>query len=161
GRTTIPIHLPVGAERDFKGVVDLVRMKAYVYPQDGDGKGKESDIPADLAAAAQKAHEALIEMVAEGNDALLEEFFDTGALALDHLVDGLREAVHAMRIFPVICASSVHNVASDLILNFINDNFPGPARRGAWKGAVNGSDVERPVRDSEPVSAFVFKTIAD
>ncbi len=81
GRTAIPIHLPIGCERDFKGVVDLVRMKAYTYTSDGDGKGKESDIPADLAEAAKAAHEALIEMVAEGNDALLEEFFDTGHAA--------------------------------------------------------------------------------
>jgi len=165
GRTAIPIHLPIGSERDFKGVVDLVRMKAYLYTQDGDGKGKEGDIPGDLADAGQKAHEALIEIVAEGNDALLEEFFDTGALALDHLIEGLREAVHAMRIFPVLCASSLHNVASDLILNFINENFPAPDGRGAhgggWKGTLNGSEVERAVKDSQPASVFVFKTIAD
>ena len=80
GRTAIPIHLPIGSERDFKGVVDLVRMKSYTYTPDGDGKGKEGDIPADMADAAQKAHEALVEMVAEGNDALLEEFFDKGTL---------------------------------------------------------------------------------
>ena len=81
GRTAVPIHLPIGSEKDFKGVVDLVRMKAYTYTHDGDGKGKEGEIPADLADAAQKAHEALIEMVAEGNDALLEEFFDKGHAA--------------------------------------------------------------------------------
>ena len=70
GRAAVPIQIPIGAERDFTGVVDLVRMKAYTYAADGDGKGKEGDIPGDLAAAAQKAHEALVEMVAEGNDAL-------------------------------------------------------------------------------------------
>jgi elongation factor G len=80
GRTAIPVQIPIGAERDFKGVVDLVRMKAYTYAPDGDGKGKESEIPADLADAAQAAHEALVELVAEGNDALLEEFFEKGTL---------------------------------------------------------------------------------
>ena len=90
GRTAVPIHLPIGAERDFKGVIDLVRMKAYTYTLDGDGKGKEGEIPADYADAAQKAHEALVEMVAEGNDALLEEFFDEGTLPVEHIVDGLR-----------------------------------------------------------------------
>ena len=78
GRAAVPVQIPIGAERDFKGVVDLVRMKAYTYTPDGDGKGKESEIPANLEDAAQKAHEALIEMVAEGNDALMEQFFEHG-----------------------------------------------------------------------------------
>src|SRR5882724_10157782 len=161
GRTAIPIQLPLGAERDFKGVIDLVQMKAYTYTPDGDGKGKEGDIPADLADAAQKAHEAVIEMVAEGNDALMEEYFDKGTLPVEHILDGLRDAVRENRIYPVLCASSLHNVATDLILNFIVDNFPDPAERGPWKGTLNGKEVERPVKDSEPLSAFVFKTVAD
>ena len=73
GRAAVPIQLPLGSEKDFKGVIDLIRMKAYTYATDGDGKGKEGDIPADRTDAAQKAHEALIEMVAEGNDALMEQ----------------------------------------------------------------------------------------
>jgi elongation factor G len=161
GRTAIPMHLPIGSERDFKGVVDLVRMKAYTYAQDGDGKGKEGEIPADLADAAKQAHEALVEMVAEGNDALLEEFFETGTLPVEHIHEGLRDAVRQMRIFPVMCASALHNVASDLIMNFMIDYFPGPADRGPWKGTVNGKEVERAEKDSEPVSVYVFKTVAD
>ena len=161
GRTAIPIHLPIGAERDFKGVVDLVQMKSYTYTNDGDGKGKEGDIPAHLADAAQAAHEALIEMVAEGNDALMEQFFDKGTLEPEQILAGLRDAVRQMRIFPVLCASSLHNVASDLILNFILDYFPGPADRGPWKGTLNGKDAERAVKDSEPVAVDVFKTVAD
>jgi elongation factor G len=161
GRTAVPVHLPLGAERDFNGVVDLVRMKAYTYAADGDGKGKESEIPAGLADAALKAQEALIEMVAEGNDALLEKFFETGTLPVDDLLAGFREAVRQKRICPVLCASGLHNVASDLILNFTLENFPDPAGRGPWKGTLNGKEAERTVKDSEPVSAFVFKTVAD
>jgi len=161
GRAAVPVHLPIGSERDFKGVIDLVRMKSYTYSSDGDGKGKEADIPAELADAAQTAHEALVEMVAEGNDALMEEFFEKGTLPAEHILEGLREAVRGMRIFPVMCGSGLHNVASDLILNFINDYFPGPADRGPWKGTLNGNEVERAVKDAEPVSAFVFKTVAD
>jgi elongation factor G len=161
GRTAIPIHLPIGSERDFKGVVDLVRMKSYTYAFDGDGKGKEGEIPADLASAAEAAHEALIEMVAEGNDALLEEFFDKGTLPAERIMEGLRDAVRQMRIFPVLCASALHNVGSDLILNFALENFPGPADRGPWKGTLNGAEAERAVKDNGPVSLFVFKTIAD
>ncbi len=161
GRTAIPVHLPIGSEKSFSGVVDLVRMKSYTYTRDGDGKGKEGDVPADLADAAKAAHEALVEMVAEGNDAYLEEFFDTGTLPVEHILDGLREAVGQRRMFPVLCASALHNVASDLILNFAFEYFPDPATRGPWKGTLNGVEKERAVKDSEPLSAFVFKTIAD
>ena len=80
GRGAIPVQIPIGSERDFKGVIDLIRMRAWVYASDGDGKGKEQDIPADLADIATVAHEALVEIVAEGNDALLEEFFAEGTL---------------------------------------------------------------------------------
>ena len=161
GRTAIPIHLPLGSERDFKGVVDVVRMKAFTYSNDGDGKGKEAEIPADLADAAQKAREALIEMVAEGNDALLEQFFDTGTLEPAQMLEGLRDAVRGRRIFPVMCAAGLHNVSTDLILNFITDYFPGPADRGPWTGVANGAETTREVKDSAPVSVFVFKTVAD
>ncbi|HLX44763.1 MAG TPA: elongation factor G [Bryobacteraceae bacterium] len=161
GRAAVPIHLPIGAEREFTGVIDLVRMKSYTYANDGDGKGKEGEIPAHLADPAQAAHEALIEMVAEGNDALMEQFFDKGTLEPEQILTGLRDAVRQRRIFPVLCASSLHNVASDLILNFILDYFPGPADRGPWHGTLNGKEADRPVKDSEPVAADVFKTVAD
>lgn len=161
GRTAVPIHLPIGSEKDFKGVVDLVRMKAYTYTLDGDGKGKESDIPADLADEAKAAHEVLVELVAEGNDELLAEFFDTGTLPVEHINDGLREAVRQMRIFPVMCASALHNIGTDLVLDFVVEHFPNPAERGPWSGTLQGAAKERCVKDSEPVSAFVFKTIAD
>jgi elongation factor G len=154
GRTAIPIQLPIGAEKDFKGVVDLVQMKSYVA-------GKEGDIPADLADSAKAAHEALVEMVAEGNDKLLEEFFNEGTLPVEHIVDGLREAVRVRRIAPVLCASAIGNIGSDLILSFINEHFPSPLECGSWKGKSNGKDMDRPIKDSGPVSAFVFKTVAD
>jgi len=161
GRTAIPIHLPVGAEKDFKAVIDLIRMKIYTYTPDGDGKGKEGEIPANLSEAATKAHEALVEMVAEGNDALMEEFFDSGTIALDHMLTGLRQAVLERRLTPVLCASGLHNIGTDLILNFIGEYFPNPSERGPAKAKLNGQDVERAVKDSEPVAVFVFKTVAD
>src|SRR5215831_8875355 len=126
GRLAVPVQLPIGAEKDFKGVIDLVRMKAYTYTSDGDGKGKESDIPADHADAAQKAHEALVEMVAEGNDAFMEEFFEKGTLPIEHIQEGLRQAIRERRIYPVLAASGLRNIGSDLLLNFIIENFPAP-----------------------------------
>ncbi len=161
GRAAVPIQLPLGAERAFTGVIDLVRMKAYTYTLDGDGKGREGPIPDSLAAEAQSAHEALVELVAEGNDALMEEYFDKGSLPVEHILEGLRDAVLQRRIFPVLCASGLHNVASDAILNFVLENFPNPAEHGPWKGKLNGAEAERPEKDSLPVSAFVFKTVAD
>ena len=161
GRTAIPIHLPIGAERDFKGIVDVIRMKCYTYRPDGSGKGTEGEIPEDLAEAAKAAHEAVIEMVAEGKDELMEEYFEKGTLPVEHILDGLKEAVREHRIFPVMCASSLHNVGTDLILNFAVENFPNPAERGPWLGSWNGKEAQHTVQDSEPASVFVFKTLAD
>ncbi len=160
GRGAVPVQLPLGSEKDFKGVIDLIQMKAYAYAPDGDGKGKESEIPAASADAAAKAHEALVEMVAEGNDALLEEFFAEGTLPVEHIVDGLKQGIKDRRICPVLCSSAMRNMGADLILNFIAENLPA-ATGLTMTGKVNDNDVQRPIKDSEPVSAFVFKTIAD
>ena len=161
GRSAVPIHLPIGVEREFRGVIDLVRMKSYTYANDGDGKGKEGEIPAEMAEAAKQAHETLVEMVAEGNDALLEEFFAEGTLPVEHIQDGLRQAIRELRIFPVLCSSAAHNIGSDLILNFIVDYFPAPVDRAPVMGTLNGHELQRNLKNSEPVSAFIFKTIAD
>jgi elongation factor G len=161
GRTAIPVQLPIGAERDFRGAIDLVHMKAYTYETGGSGKGKEGAIPADLAGAAQAAHEALVEMVAEGNDALMEEFFEKGSLSPEQLLEGLKLAVRERRLFPVLCAAALHNIGSDLVMNFVVDNFLAPIERPPVAGKVNGQEVTRAISDSEPVSAYVFKTVAD
>src|ERR1700686_2552090 len=91
GRNVVPVQLPIGAEKSFRGVVDLITMKAHVYTPDGDGKPKIEEIPAELAETAKASHEALVEMVAEGDDALMEEFFEKGTLPLEDLMKGLRE----------------------------------------------------------------------
>ena len=161
GRTAVPIHIPIGSERDFKGVVDLVRMKAYTYTPDADGKGKEGDIPAELADEAQKAHEGLVEMVAEGNDAFMEEFFDSGTLSPEHMVEGLRAAVREMRIFPVMCASGLRNIGTDLILNLINEYLPAPTDREGAAATLDGKETTQKIADSGPCSLYVFKTTAD
>jgi len=161
GRAAVPIQIPLGAERDFHGVVDLIRLKAYTYTADGDGKGKEEEVPAALAGPAQKAHEALVEMVAEGNDALMEEFFEKGTLQPEQIALGLKNAVREMRIFPVLCSSALHNVGTDLILNFIAENLPGPTERDPVAASVDGKEVERPITERDLPSLFVFKTSAD
>jgi elongation factor G len=161
GRSAVPIQIPIGSEREFSGLVDLIRMRSYTYALDGDGKGKEGDIPATLAEAAQKAHEALVEMVAEGNDALMEEFFDKGTLPAEHIVEGLRQGVREMRIFPVMCASGLHNIGSDQILNFMVDHLPAPVERDALAALVDGQETSRKISEADPCSLYVFKTTAD
>ena len=161
GRAAVPVQIPIGSEREFSGVVDLIRMKACTYTADGDGKAKESEIPANLAEAAQKAHDALVEMVAEGNDALMEQFFDKGTLAPEQIVEGLKQGVREMRIFPVMCASALHNIGTDLILNFIVDNLPAPTEREAVPAMVDGQETTRKIAENDQTSLFVFKTTAD
>jgi len=161
GRAAVPIQIPIGSERDFKGVVDLIRMKAYTYTPGGDGKGKEEEIPANLAAAAQTAHEALVEMVAEGNDSLMEEFFEKGGLGPEQIAEGLRQGIREMRIFPVLCSSALHNAGTDLILNFAVENLPAPIEREPVPAEIDGTEATRKIAENDPCSLYVFKTTAD
>jgi len=163
GRAVVPVQLPIGQEKSFSGVVDLVRMKAYTYELGGNGKGKEGEIPADLAEAAKAGHEKLVELIAEGNDALMEEFFDKGTIPEEHLIPGLREAVAERRIFPVLYASGLGNMGSDRILDFAADFLPAATGRPPVQSAPgpNGEPATRQVSDSEPLSLYVFKTVSD
>jgi elongation factor G len=161
GRAAIPIHLPLGSEKDFTGVIDLVHMKAHVFVPDGDGKSTQQEIPAAYAEAAKKAHEELVELVAEGKDDLLAEFFDTGTLPEEHIVSGLDEEMRKDLVFPVLCMSGLHDVGSDRLLDLIVEAFPSPLDRPPATVTVNGKETERVSADSGPVAAFVFKTTAD
>jgi elongation factor G len=165
GRSVVPIQLPIGEDKNFRGVIDLVSMKAHVYQPDGDGKPKIEEIPEDLAAGAQEAHEKLVEMVAEGDDKLMEEFFEKGTLPPEDLTRGLRDAIRERRIFPVVLTSALRNIGSGTLLNLLVETFPDPAARGKVIGYSQpdrkGEVIERRVSDSEPVAIFVFKTLAD
>src|SRR5437868_1800984 len=148
----------------MSGVIDLVRMKAYNYELGGNGKGKEGEVPADMKDVAQAAHEKLVEMIAEGNDALMEEFFDKGTIPEEHLIPALHEAIREDRIFPVLFTSGLGNIGTDKLMDFLVDYTPAPTEREPVKGAPapnNGEPPTRKVADSEPVSLFVFKTVSD
>ena len=153
GRAAVPVQLPIGTERDFKGVIDLVNMKAYLYTPDGSGKGVEGEIPANMIEAATAAHEVLLEAAAEGDDELLEEFFAEGTLPVEHIVKGIQESIRDRRMTPVLCASGLHNIGTDRILDFILEILPSPLERGEIEG--------RKIADSEHPAAFVYKTMAD
>jgi len=164
GRTVIPLELPIGSEKNLTGVVDLVNMKSYTYELGGNGKGKEGEIPANMKDAAQEAHEKLVEIIAEGNDALMEEFFEKGTIPEEHLIPALHDAIREDRIFPVLFASGLGNVSVDRLMDFIVDFTPAATERGTVQGEVtsgNGEPPQRKVADSAPVSLYVFKTVSD
>ncbi len=163
GRMVTPAQLPIGEERNYRGLIDLVSMKAFLFDPDGSGKGKETEIPTDLKDAANKAHEALVEMVAEGNDKLMEEFFEKGTIPVEDLAPGLRQAIAEKRIFPVTVAAGVLNIGSENLLNFLVDYMPSPLVREEAEGLDHegGQPVKRKIVDAQPVAAFVFKTVAD
>jgi len=129
GRQVTPVQLPIGNANNFRGVVDLVTMKAYLYTSGSKGKGTVGDIPAGLADEAQHAHEALVELVAEGKDELMEEYFREGTIPEDHLIAALHEAIREDRIFPVLYTSAAANIATDHLLDFFEVYLPAASER--------------------------------
>ena len=100
GRTVVPLQMPIGSEKGFRGVIDLVAMKAHFYTPDGDGKATIEQIPDALTDEAKEAHERLVEMVAEGDDELMEEFFREGTIPIEDLIPAVRKAIVAEKLFP-------------------------------------------------------------
>jgi len=163
GRAVTPLQLPIGSEKSLSGIVDLVRMKAYTYEMGGSGKGKEGPIPANMADQAKEAHEKLVELVAEGKDALMEEFFETGTIPEEHLVPALHEAIREDRLFPVLFTSGLGNVAVDELMDFIVDYTPAASEHHALtEWTPEGTEpASRKGTDNEPASVYVFKTTSD
>ncbi len=164
GRGAVPIQIPIGREKDFKGVIDLIKMRAYTYEGDDSGKFIEGDVPADLRDAAQAAREKIIDVVAEGSETLMEKYFADGTLADEDLIPGLKDAVRERRLFPILVTSGIRNVGVAQLLNEIVELGPAPDDLGSAKGYTelgSGEIVEREVKDVAPFSAFVFKTVAD
>jgi elongation factor G len=162
GRAIVPLQLPIGEEKSFRGVVDLVAMKAWTFAADGSGKPSEAAIPAGLEAPAQAAREALIEMVAEADDALMEKFFDAGTLTQEELLSGLKRGIAARRVFPVLCASATSNVGMQPLLDALVSYVPSPAERPLrGKAPKTDEDVPVPAEDRGTTAAFIWKTVAD
>jgi len=164
GRAVTPLQLPIGSEKSLNGVIDLVRMKAYTYEMGGNGKGKEGPIPADMAGIAKEAHERLVELIAEGKDELMEEFFETGTIPEEHLVPALHEAIREDKLFPVLFTSGLGNIGVDELMDFIVDYTPAASEHHAITGWTAEGNTEPAVRkgtDNEPASVYVFKTMSD
>lgn len=165
GRGAIPVQLPIGSQKEFTGAVDLVRQKAYFYPPDGSGKFQEQAIPDHLKGEADSAREALIEMVAESDDALLEKFFAEGSLSDEEILAGIKKAVLQRKLIPVFATSATLNIGIHPLLNAIAEFGPSPLDFGTVEGLLGvdppAPTIRRPIADDQPYSALVFKTIAD
>ena len=183
GRQCVPVQMPISDAEGFHGVVDLVTMEAFHYTLGGDGHGRiTAEIPASIAPAAKAAHEALVELVAEGKDELMEEFFAVGTIPEQHLITALHEAIREYRIFPVLFTSGLGNMATDHLLDFLKVYAPAPVERApiavsqpamqaAGHGHGNGESTAadaggdgtsfRKVSDEEPPAVFVYKTMTD
>lgn len=163
GRQAVPVQIPIGKEKDFKGLVDLPTMKAYIFEPDGDGMPKVEDIPDDMKDDASSQREKLMEMVAEMDDALLEKFFDQGELSDEEFVGGLKKATIDGSLIPILCCSATGLVGVQNIMDSVVDYLPSPVQRGAVAGTNPKDDTEitRNPSIDEPCSAFVFKTLAD
>ena len=155
------IYLPIGAEADFKGAVDIIKGSAYFFS--GDGKAKEGPIPADMQDEVDFALEQLMEQVAETDDELIEQFLEEGTLDKKDLVNGLKKAVRTGKLSPVIPGVATANFGTELLLNAINDYLPCPADRPAQVGSDPRTQelVEMAPSPDAPFSGLVFKTTAD
>ena len=161
GRSVVPVVLPIGEEKNFTGVVDLVAMKAYTYAADGSGKFTVADVPASHADAAQAARDALVELVAEADDSLMEKFFEEGTLSQEELVVGLRKSVRAGKVFPLLPTSGGANVGVQPLLDAILAYVSSPAERPFPALTKDGEATEVAAVEGAPYSAFVWKTVAD
>ena len=159
----VPIQLPIGAEDTFRGIIDLVEMKADVYYDDLGKDVRVEDIPADMAELAEKYHNELIEAVAEQDDALMEKYFAGEEITIEEIKACIRKATLANTMIPVVCGTSYRNKGVQKLLDAVIDFMPAPTDIPAIKGTNPDTEeeVERHASDSEPFAALAFKIATD
>jgi len=162
-KNATPVLLPIGAEDDFRGVVDLIRMKAYVYEKDGSGKVTEEDPPGDMADAIEELREKVVENIVEANDELMEKYLEGEEIAAQEIEETFIQGIKNGSVIPILCGSAVLNMGVDQVLNLITQAMPSPLERGPFKGTKPGTDeeIERESSPDAPFSGIVFKTVAD
>ncbi|MBQ6942987.1 MAG: elongation factor G [Ruminococcus sp.] len=159
----VPIQLPIGAEDEFKGIIDLVEMKAYVYYDDLGKDIRVEEIPEDMMEKAQQYHDEMVEHVAEQDEALMEKYFEEGELSIEEIKACIRKATIANEMVPVVCGTSYKNKGVQKLLDAIIDYMPSPLDVPAIKGVNPDTDeeTERPSSDTEPFAALAFKIATD
>ncbi len=162
-RSIVPFTLPIGREHEFRGVIDVVHMKAYEF--DENGKAKEIPIPEDEQSLVDSTREKLVEIVAESDDALLEKYFEDGTLPEEEIVPNLARAIAKSKLCPVFAVSAANLVGLSVLLDHIVEFGPNPATHEKEYGYADydmkGDKIERKYSNDEPFSAYVFRTIAD
>ena len=160
----VPIQLPIGAENDFRGIIDLVKMKAEVYYDDEGKDVREEEIPADMMELAEKYHAEMVEKVAETDEVLMEKFFEGEELTQEEIKDAIRKATINCTMNPVCCGTSYRNKGVQPLLDNIVEYMPSPLDIPAIKGTDPHDPEKEMVRhpsDSEPFSALAFKIMVD
>ncbi|MHC5939028.1 elongation factor G [Nostoc sp.] len=158
----IAIQLPIGSETEFQGIIDLVRLRAYIYANDQGTDIQETDIPAELQAQVDEYRVKLVEAVAETDDTLMAKYFEGEELTADEIALGLRKGTVAGTIVPVLCGSAFKNKGVQLMLDAVVDYLPSPSEVPPIQGLLpNGDSVERRADDNEPLAALAFKIMAD
>lgn len=161
GRQAVPVQIPIGEEKSFRGVIDLVSQKAFIFEKDESGKVKEEPLPADLKGEAEKRFKELVEMIAENDEKLMEKYLDKGELSGDDVRDGLKAQIRSHQIFPVFAVSAVQNIGIATFLDGILGLMPSPAERPGIPVSINDKeDSLKPSADG-PFAALVFKTVSD
>jgi len=161
GRQAVPVQLPIGEEKNFAGVVDVVHKKAYYFEKDESGKMTEGPIPAALAGEIEARNKELIEIVAESDEKLMDKYFEKGELTPEEFRGGLKKSILHHQVFPVFAASGVSNIGAQTLLDGVIAYLPSPVEAGAVKAAIK--DEEKTVAPSPdgPFAAIVYKTISD
>ena len=162
GSNAVPMHIPIGAEDDFIGMVDLLTMKAHIF-KDNEGKDVEvTDVPADYLDKAKEYREKMVESISETDEELMMKYLEGEEPTVEELKAALRKAVIATTINPVFCGTSYRNKGVQLLLDAIVEYMPAPTDIEAIKGVLpNGEESERHSSDEEPFSALAFKIMAD
>ena len=165
GAIAVPMQLPIGAEAGFKGVIDLLKMKAVYWQEDGIGMHfHEEAIPESLRAAAQQHHEQMVEAAAEANDTLMEKYLETGGLSSEEIKQGIRARTLSADITPMFCGSAFKNKGVQAILDAVIDYLPSPLDVPPISGVLDdkqNSEAQRRADDHEPFAALAFKVATD
>ena len=159
----VPIQLPIGSENTFKGIIDLIQMKAEIYQDDLGTKMEVDDIPEEYREQAEEYHNQLVEAVAETDDELMEKFFEGHELTIDEIKSAIRKATIAGKMNPVLCGTSYRNKGVQPLLDAVVDYLPSPVDVPPVKGTTKnkGEEIERAASDDEPFAALAFKVMVD
>ncbi len=158
----VPIQLPIGAENDLKGIIDLVGNKAYIYKDDLGKDIEETEVPTDMVELVSDWRSKLMESIAETDEELLDAFLENGELTVDQLKSGIREGVLKHGLVPMLCGSAFKNKGVQLLLDAVVNYLPAPVDVPPIQGLLpNGKEAVRPSDDSAPFSALAFKVMAD